>query len=177
MESLEHINRRIVENYGKSTHQDTPLFRVVWGGSQYEMRTGTYEKTTSAGLWLGRETCTRQEPKYPDWADMWILEIFLPNINNPEINCNFSYEPLWVFRDKHQNPLPYDWEIIEAILNKYLSGVHVILTDRDMRAQEEEKKGQETESFLDELRHTDPFKNKMYDSAVVTVPSNFERGK
>ena len=177
MEELKAINKRLAERYGKSVFEDKPNFRVVWGGSQYEMRTGTYEKTTEAGLWLGRETCTRNEPKYPMWDEMWILERWCVNENNPEINCKFSYEPLWVFRDARNNPLPYDWEIIEALVNKYLFVTSPKLTDRDYASREEEQKKAEEEAYLDELKHEDAFPNKMYDTKAVTVPSNFERGK
>lgn len=174
MESAESINKRLLENYGRGI-ADQPLFRVVYSDSQREKRFGTFMKETEAGIYLGTETCVRDCEKYPFFLNMWILETVKPNFSNPEILEKWSYEPLWVFKDRMQNPLPLDWEIIQKICYFYIHGEPDKRTQRDLDSAEEEKIGQETEMTLDYLKNNKPFPNKMYDSAVITVPSNFTK--
>lgn len=173
MELAESINSRLLESYGRA--YDLPLFRVVYSNSQREKRYGTFIKETEAGLYLGQETCVREVEKYPFYNDMWILEIIQPNISNPEIQEKLSYEPLWVFKDKKGNPLPLDWEIIQKICYFKLHGRSDARTQRDIDSAAEEKLNQEKEMTLDYLQHDKPFPNKMYDGAVVSVPSNFTK--
>src|SRR5579872_4148122 len=116
MESLEVINQRLVDIYGRSMIQDLPNYRVVWAGSQREVRTGLYAKHTEAGIYLGEAVLTQEVEKYPDWKDYWVLEVPFWNHNNPELKADFSYEPLFFFKDPNGNPLPYDWEVIEKVV-------------------------------------------------------------
>lgn len=170
MEDLETVNKRLLDNYGRGVGE-LPAYRIVWGGSQQETRTGLYVKQTEAGIYLGESILTKDVEKYPEWKDYWILEIPQPNIANPELHASISYEPLWIFKDSVDNPLPYDWEVIEKIIY-FHQHREAPKTEKAMEHDFEEAKKKEEEETLDFLKHDEPFPNKMYDSSVVTVPSN-----
>jgi hypothetical protein len=173
METLEVINKRLLDNYGRGIN-DLPNYRVVWSSSQKEVIYGTFEKETTSGIYLGTETCEREVDKYPMYLDMWVLEHIQPNLNNPELRAKFSYEPIYIFKDKYDNALPLDWEVIEKIVYFHIHRVPPP-TNRDLQSREEEKQKKEEAEFLDYLQHDKPFPNKMYDGAVVTVPPNYEK--
>lgn len=168
METLEIVNKRLLDNYGVGV-EDQPRYRVVWSTSQYEMLTAIFTKTTEAGIYLGEELATRSTPKYSMYVDYWILEFVEPNLGNPELKAKYSYEPLWIFRDRNNNPLPYDWEVIEKIVYFHIHKKPPVTERVHAHDFEEQKKREEAET-LDFLQHNTPFPNKMYDSKVVTVP-------
>lgn len=171
MERLEVINQRLIDNYGKSEFEDRSFYRVSWAANEREIITGVFEGRTEAGIYVGTELRTQSVRKYPDWDDYWILEYIQPNLNNHELRANFSYEPIWVFRDSSGNPLPFDWEIIEKIIYFHKYGMSKPKkTQKELDHEQEEVKQQESAALLDELQHDEAFPNKMYDSKVVTVP-------
>lgn len=110
MEPLDIINRRLADYYGNI--DDKPNYRIVWSEYEYEMRHGTYTDYTTEGIYLRTVTEVRQVPKYKQYLkDRYILErlTVVPIINSSEILDKISYEPIWVFEDKHGNPLPPSW--------------------------------------------------------------------
>lgn len=174
MENLDIINRRLLENYGRGV-KDLPLYRIVYSTSQLERRYGTFIKETESGLFLGYETCERLCPKYPNEPDYWVLEWVQPNIMNPELLADVSYEPLWFFKDVHGRPLPYDWEIIEVLVRAHQTRV-VPKNQAMLDAEEEEKKKKESEEFLDKIRgEASPFHGKLNKGAreAIVVPRNY----
>jgi hypothetical protein len=173
MEALEAINERLLANYGRGV-SELPLFRVVWGGSQREMRTALYMKTTEAGLYLGEEVATRETEKYPEYLDMWILEVILPNDASFEIKAAYSYEMIWAFRDKNNNPLPYDWEVIEKICYCWLHKA-APKSQRELDHDYKESIMKETAVTLDFLKHDKVLPKRASDAPMVTVPVNYEK--
>lgn len=175
MENLETVNKRLLDNYGKGL-QDLPRYRIVWAASEKETRTGRFVKHTEAGIYLGEAVLTTEVEKYPQWEGYWILEYIQPNHSNPELKAAYSYEPIWIFKDGYDNPLPFDWEITEKIIYFHIHGMaKPAPTQRELDNAEEEKLEKEKAATLDYLQHDEPFPNKMYDSKVVTVPSKYER--
>lgn len=175
MELLEQVNKRLLDNYGRGL-QDLPKYRVVWGGAEKETRTGLFVKHTEAGIYLGEAVLTQEVEKYPQWKDYWILEFIQPNHFNHELKSKYSYEPIWIFKDRNDNPLPYDWEVIEKIVYYHINGqAKPAPTQRQLDHAEEEKIQKEKAETLDYLQHDEAFPDKMYDSKVVTVPSKYER--
>lgn len=174
METLEIINQRLKDNYGLGIN-DLPKYRVVWSTSQREVRTGLFVKQTEAGIYLGEAIKTEEVEKYPMYSDYWILECIQPNIGNHELKARYSYEPLWVFADQNGNPLPFDWEVIEKIIYFQQYGMaKPIPTQRELDHAYEEEIEREKAEMLDQLQHDEAFPDKMYDSKVVTVPSNYK---
>lgn len=104
-ESLDSINRQLKEKYGIETGLNIPMFRVVFSDTQYEKR---MTDTTEEGLVLMYEQ-VRLMPKYSWIKAKYVLErlVEVPEFQQKELaGVKVSYEPLWVFEDKHSNPLP-----------------------------------------------------------------------
>jgi len=176
MEKLEEVNRRLLENYGRGV-AELPLYRIVWSTNQTERRYGTFIKETPAGIYLGNETCEREVPKYPWAPDYWILEWVQPNVGNPELRAAISYEPLWIFKDKNNNPLPYDWEIIEILVKAHQTRV-APKNQAMIDGEEAERKRKESEEYYDQLRgEASPFAGKLNVGAreAIVVPRNYEK--
>jgi hypothetical protein len=171
---IEIVNQRLLDYYGRGL-QDLPKYRIVWSSNEYEVRTGIYAKYTTAGIYLGEEKKTVRVKKYPMWDGFWILEYIQPNLANPELKANWSYEPIYIFKDRQSTPLPLDWHVIEAIVNFHRKGMSKPTpTSSEIEHEYEEQLEKEKAEMLDYLKHDEAFPNKMYDSGVVTVPHNYE---
>lgn len=105
-EPLNEINARLMDIYGIDTISGNPMFRVVWSEDQLEKRWTSY---TDEGLQLLHPE-VREYPKYRQWIhEKYILErltiITEIKVEGAPVN-RISYEPIWVFEDKHGNYLP-----------------------------------------------------------------------
>jgi hypothetical protein len=120
-ESVEEINKQLVNLFGYDTVSSQVIWRVSWSEDQFEYRLGTYDDITSAGLYLRTVTEVRYVPKYRQWIDhKYILErlVGIPEQNLPELPAvKMSYEVIWVFQDKYSNPLPPKIEACQFIIN------------------------------------------------------------
>lgn len=114
---IDELNQRLKERYGQ--FNDRAKFRIVWSDDQYEMRLTHF---TDEG-WELIHAEMRQLPKYKQYIqERYILEKLteVPPLQAVEIGTSLSYEPLWVFRDKDNNPLPPIWPAIEFIVETVL---------------------------------------------------------
>jgi len=127
-EPIEVINKRLADLFGIDTASSRPMWRITWGDEEFEWRFGEYEDITSFGVYLRTVVETRLVPKYRQWAPhMYILErlVSVPVNQQKEIpEIQTSYEPLWTFRDKNDNPIPPKWEAIQLIISVILSVQH-----------------------------------------------------
>lgn len=105
-ESIESINRQLVDEFGIDTSTGRPIFRVVWSEDQLEKR---LVDCTPEGLYLLYPE-VREVKKYGGWIrEKYILErlVIVPEVNEKELpTTKLSYEPLWVFHDKEDKPVP-----------------------------------------------------------------------
>lgn len=113
MESLETINKRLLDHYGKF-EDGRPNWRVVWSDDQFEKRKITH---TLEGLELLHPE-VREVPKYLYAKHRYILErlIPVPYSSHEELTTSTSYEPVWTFEDSQGNPLPPVWEAIYLLV-------------------------------------------------------------
>lgn len=115
------INKRLKDLFGVDSLTGLSMWRVSWSEDQFENRYGTYDDITPAGIYLRTVTEVRYVPKYRQWIqEKYVLEhlVLVPEVNQKELpDIKLSYEPLWVFQDKDQFPLPPKWEAIELIIN------------------------------------------------------------
>ena len=113
--TLDHCNKRLVERYGRHVHDDKPIFRVVFANHELEYRKGLF-----GPIMVFPEV--RQVPKYPYAKDCFVLEKFTFIGQQPELVniTGYSYEPVWVFRDAQNHPLPLLWDAIEFLIHKLL---------------------------------------------------------
>lgn len=108
-EPIESINKQLVSLFGIDSDTGRPMFRVVSSWDQYEKR---LSNVTPEGMKL-QYPQVMEKPKYNqhdvDWKDKYILErlVIVPLVNQEELpTSGMSYEPLWVFKDNMNNPLP-----------------------------------------------------------------------
>lgn len=116
MESLEVINERLEEHYGKDVVNGLPIYRVVWSHDQFERR---LMNVTDAGIELLTPQ-VRLVPKYRNYIrNKWVLEnlVEVPEIQQKELGTPISYEPLFVFETKDGGFLPYKWEAIVFVID------------------------------------------------------------
>lgn len=115
MESIETLNKRLEEYFGKDD-LNRPIWRLVWSNEQYEKRLTNYSKE---GLELITPVVMELR-KYPYIKDRYILErlVLVPEFQQSELPISkVSYEPMWTFEDKHGNPLPPKWEPIKLVID------------------------------------------------------------
>jgi hypothetical protein len=91
--TLDKMNLWLKDNFGLVENQSR--FRLVWSEDQYEIRKGTFDKLSDAGLYLGTEVGIKKIKKYPKY-EKYILENLVPNYSD-ELVTKLSYEPVWVF--------------------------------------------------------------------------------
>lgn len=142
---LVYLNRKLASR-GR-TLDGRPVWRIVWSTSQREMRRGKFSDYYGQ-IFLREVEEVRSVPKYWATPDRWILErlTFLPpnaaihqelisqgtlDIQAPVYNG--TYEPIYVFQDKDQNPLPIHEFVLEAIMHTLEFGERIKLTDSDFR--------------------------------------------
>jgi hypothetical protein len=106
MESVEEINRRLVDRFGKDVALNNPNYRVVNTAGLTEHRLGTFTDLDSNGNFIREVREVREVEKYPYYENSWVLERLSPNLVNPELIAKVSYEPIWVFGEANSDPTP-----------------------------------------------------------------------
>lgn len=112
-ESLETINKRLTDHYGKF-EDGRPNWRVVWSDDQYEKRLVSH---TDEGFEL-LTPIVKTVPKYSYIEHKYVLErlIPIPFFHGQDLVDKTSYEPVWTFEDNQGNPLPPIWEAIYLLI-------------------------------------------------------------
>jgi hypothetical protein len=109
-EPIDSINKQLRDEFGVDTVTGQVIWRVVWSEDQYENRLDDYSDFTPGGLFIRSVREVRLVPKYDGYTkDRYVLErlVVVPIQNMPELpGTKISYEPLWIFEDKHGNPVP-----------------------------------------------------------------------
>jgi hypothetical protein len=101
-ESIEDINKKLLEEFG-TEFGSSPRFRIVFSDDQYEKR---WTDFTDEGFELLHPE-VRLLPKYKQYIRAkYILERLVPIAGETDLLTKVSYEPAWVFQDKHGNYLP-----------------------------------------------------------------------
>lgn len=116
MESIESLNQRLSDHFGLDTTSNRPMFRIVWSNDQTEKR---MVDTLDSGIHLLFPEI-REVKKYSHIKDFYVLErlVIIPEFQQKELaGLQVSYEPLWVFRDARNNPLPPKWEVAKIIVD------------------------------------------------------------
>lgn len=115
MEPVHKINEWLSRDYGFFDGSLSPLWRIVWSHDEMEKRWMTH---SPEGFELEFPEIAFV-PKYRQWADNYfIMERALPVPENVEtdLSTKWSYEPVWVFRDAQNNPLPPRYDACKMII-------------------------------------------------------------
>jgi hypothetical protein len=101
-ETIESINEKLAREFGYVDGR-LPKYRVVFSDDEREKRLVQH---TPEGLELIYPVVV-DKPKYKHYIQsLYILEKFFPVVGESDLVEKYSYEPLWVFRDKNGNYLP-----------------------------------------------------------------------
>ena len=126
METVETLNQRLFERYGNYSYDqrvkgnvqtNLPLFRIVFSEDQFEKR---YTNYTKEGFFMSIPK-VEEKPKYRHYIHhKYLLERLtaVPEFVETDLVEKLSYEPLWVFEDRHGNPLPPKWEVCEIVIDQ-----------------------------------------------------------
>lgn len=161
-ESIESINEKLLTEYGTELScGNQPRFRVVFSEDQYEKRLTDF---TDEGFELIHPE-VRLLPKYKQYIrEKYILERLIPVPEGVETDLltKISYEPAWVFQDKHGNYLPPFFEgckhVIESIYSMMdKANTHTRYKDKNITPEEKlaHLKKVENELFGNETDVTD----------------------
>jgi len=121
IESIEVINQRLLDYFGKFEGTDHPNYRLVWSEDQFEKRLCDF---TEYGIELSIPE-VREIRKYSYIHNKYVLEkaCQVP-AGNRELTTKVSHEPIWTFEDKFGNALTPTWAAIEILIYTIHSSLH-----------------------------------------------------
>lgn len=146
-EPVEKINERLRDHFSTAWN-GLPIWRVVWSEDQYEKRLTKY---TDGGLELLHPEM-RELPKYKQFIhNKFLLEryVMVPQINEDNLTEKASYEPIYVFEDKHGNALPPKWQVCEYVIKMLMA---VTKNERMADYKEALEKDEDKEARLAEIQ-------------------------
>lgn len=127
-ESIEVINKRLIEIYGRTT-DNRARFRIVWSGDQLEKRYGTFTEYYG-NIFLREVTCVKEVKKYDYIVPAKYVLEELKYYENPEIPFEYShYEALWSFMNKEREPLWPKWDIVKIVVESRLNSIKKTISD------------------------------------------------
>lgn len=116
VESIESLNRQLLDEFGLDSDTGRPIFRIVWSDDQYETRLVNH---TDSGIELLYPE-VRTVKKYPYIRDLYILErlVLIPDVNQRELpTAKLSYEPIWTYCDSDHSYIPPIWGATKFIVD------------------------------------------------------------
>lgn len=147
-ESVDLINKRLKDNFGIDTITGLPIWRVVWTTDQLEKR---LTNVTESGIELIHPQVIEMKKYIPSLQNRYVLERFVivPEFQQKEICTAVSYEPLFFFEDKNNNPLPPFYRICEFIIYNILFAQGQAGTLAKYKEDPDEKRREELDKMLE----------------------------
>jgi len=186
-ESLESLNRQLIDLYGIDTVTGQAMWRIVWSEDQFEHRYGTYDDITETGIYLRTITETRYVPKYRQWIkEKYVLErlVVIPEVSMPELPATrTSYEPMYPFQTASGQYLPPSLINSKFIIDTVLAaqGKKSLAKYKDPASgitgeENIELKSKEIEVLQKELfGNESPVGDAMAHGEAIIVPRNYEK--
>jgi len=172
-ESIEILNQRLIDHYGIDSDTGRAIFRISWANDELEKRLMDF---TDSGLQLLYPE-VREVKKYPYLKDLYVLErlVVVPETNRVELPTEkLSYEPIWAYRDAHNNPLPPIWDATKLIVDT----LYAALGKKSLRTyiKPEEGKEERIQKMQEELfgNETDVSDALAYKTGVVVPNKEFK---
>lgn len=160
------INQYLLNTYGR--FETKPRFRIVWSEDMTELR------RPARGPFDLFDAPMALQKKYGYISNRWILEMAVPFVH-PDVGSNeqISYEPMYVFQDKHDQPLevekwPLDFACTQIL--KALTGEIKKKSAQTLKDEAELEKAERIAQIEEEIAHEAP--NLAYGGGVV-VPRNY----
>ena len=166
-EPLAITNRRLLDKYGTNL-SGMARYRVVFTNDQFEKRKSTFRDFHNGVVLIREVEEVRTVPKYPYAKDCYILEA-LNRCEGEEVLDHNGYEPLFIFRDKNDNPLDPVWRVIEMVVHVSLHPEKLSPSDFDDKERKEyEKELEYLEQYLD--NQSPEIASALHDGVAITVP-------
>jgi len=116
-ESVEDINKRLIEEYSRDIGDGRANYRVVFSDDLMEKRIIKFDDHGNELIFAE----VRLVPKYRQWKPhRFILERLVPVIGETDLLEKMSYEPIWTFEDKRGKYLPPWFEACRHIIENIL---------------------------------------------------------
>lgn len=162
------VNRQLEEIYGKDLTSELPIWRVVFSDDQLETRFGEFNHFVGNSL-IRTNKEIAEVPKYPFVKHRHVLERLMYH-TNPELMDNPSYEPMYVFQDKHGNSLDVELWACQARIQMLFSDP-VKKTEKDHEAEYNEQLRKEKVICKDILANDRPYIPTMIElGEAVSLP-------
>lgn len=162
------INAKLLRLYGHDTIHDMPIWRLMWSDNLTVKRYATYRDITPSGIYLGIKTGIREHKKYWYLKSCWVLERIQPITTqgiHSEFNMPYTYELVYAFLDRNDNPLPLAWSPIEFLLKVWAEAERTHLaTYPEVVAKKETNDVQKARDFIEQ---DDPKWQPTFKSSVV----------
>lgn len=124
-ETIESLNRQLVDLYGIDTVTGDSMWRIVWSDDQWEYRHGLYEDYTPSGIYIRTVQETRWVPKYRQWIQQkYVLErlVLIPEMNLGDLPAaKLSYEPIYPFETPTGQYLPPRLDAAKFVIDAVLA--------------------------------------------------------
>lgn len=140
------INQWVKDIYGCDI-TGKPKFRVSWTTGQLEKIHGRFN-VFYGEIFVREEVGVKEQPKYPYDKDRWVLEKLEYNTGNAQLTENYSYEPIFIFKDKHGLFLPLERKVVALILFQ----LHHIGEEAQIRTSMEEADVKSMDAEIDYFR-------------------------
>lgn len=164
---IDRINEQIAKLYGNHPELDLPRFRVVWSDTQIEPRRNT--EIWYGSIYMGNEFGIKNVPKYLYIRQRWILEKVFPNNPEGDLVANHTYEPIFTFQDKDDNPLMPNFKVVNFICWHNMYGERRQKTAAEFN--EEERKQYESDvNFFNEYLKNNQSEYGLRTGEAVVVP-------
>jgi len=175
MESIDDINKRLVDRYGKDVSLNNPNYRIVNTRGLTEHRYGTFRDYDDNRTFIREVSEVREVEKYPFYEDSWVLEKLTPNLANAELIAKVSYEPIWVFGQAGSDKNP-NWRAVVLLVNASKFVDRVKKSPQDIKdeeiAQFEKERVLCKEILKNESTLLDGYSGSLMDGSAVTVASD-----
>jgi hypothetical protein len=146
---LKQVNDLLARELGQSMF-DLPNFRVIWSTGETEKRLGTFSDYYGK-IFIRCVTEVRTVLKYPNDQDRFILERIQSAVGNPELTADYSYEPIYVFKDKRGFHLPLNMRVIEFFIKRIKEPPDAAALRTQMEDEILKEEEREVAEFLDIL--------------------------
>jgi hypothetical protein len=116
MESIETLNRRLIDYFGLDSDTGRAMFRITWANDEVEKRLISESEGGVQYLYPS----VQEVKKYPYLKDLYVLErlVVIPDVNKEELPTQkLSYEPIWAYKDVNNFPLPPIWEATKLVID------------------------------------------------------------
>lgn len=168
--SLESINKRLGDYFGRDSVTSQDIHRIVDATNLTEPRRSDYTVETEGGIFLRDEYALVKEVlRYPNYQNRHVFEMLVPipeelrnELVTPEQRI---YECFYVFQYDNK-PLPVTWKAVEMIMQFKLYGKRERLTDFDIEEQRRK----------DDIKHIKYFTEVLKDQSSIIAPHSGVKG-